>query len=128
MLGQRLAIDQFHDQPRDAVGVLDAVNCGDVRMVERSQRPRFPLEAFHAVRIGSDLVRENLYGNTATEPGVANVIHLAHAALADERDDLVVAEAITGTERHRPGFYANEVRAGETQRLVFGLWSLVSGL
>ena len=40
---QRVSLDQFQDEPRQAVNDLEAVHRGDMRRLERCQEFRFPL-------------------------------------------------------------------------------------
>ena len=65
---ERVALDVFEHQGADARGVLDAVNRGDVRMVERGQQPRFALEAGQAIGIAGPLGRQQLERDVAPEP------------------------------------------------------------
>ena len=51
-VGERLSWDQLHHQGADAIRLLDAVNCRDVWMVERSQHARFTFKARQAVVVG----------------------------------------------------------------------------
>ena len=53
-IGERLAFDQFQHQRVDAVAVFDAVNRGDVRMVQRGEQPGLALEAGETVGIGRE--------------------------------------------------------------------------
>ena len=98
-LGERGAIDQLH---HDRLGgaVLHAVDRGDVRVVERSQRLRLAREpasrsAIVANRLGQDLDRD-----VAIELRVARAIHLAHAAGPERPEDFVLTEARPDRERH----------------------------
>src|SRR5262249_49910834 len=50
------------------------------------------LEALAAAGSGAERGREDLDRDVAVEPDVTGAIHLAHAARAERRDDLVVAE------------------------------------
>ena len=61
-------------------------------MVERGQHFGLALEARDTVGFGQDRVRKDLDRHFATELQVASVIDLAHAAGAQQRLHLVVAE------------------------------------
>jgi len=61
---------------------------------------RFTLEAGEAVVVSSDVRRQHLDGHVAVEAAIACPIHLPHAAAANERDDVVGAEASAGSESH----------------------------
>ena len=71
---------------------LEAVDVGDVRVVEGRQQLRLALEAGEPLGILREVGGQHLDGDVAAEPGVARSIHLAHAAGAERRDDLVGAE------------------------------------
>ena len=40
---QRRALDELHHQPADSVGLLQSVDGGDVRVVQRCEQERFAL-------------------------------------------------------------------------------------
>ena len=65
-------------------------------MVQRGERLRFALEARQPLGIGGEAVRQDLDRDVAIELRVARAIDLAHAAGANDRDDLVGAEAGAG--------------------------------
>ena len=92
----RLPLDQLHHQRLDAVGVFDAVNGGDVRMIERRQDARFALEARPSIGIGGEGVRQDLHGHVALQPRVACAIDLAHATCTDALVQLVDAKTAAG--------------------------------
>ena len=69
-------------------------------MVQRGRRTRLLLEAVEPVGVGGKGGREDLDGDVPAEARVARAIDLAHAAGADERDDLIRAEAGAGRECH----------------------------
>ena len=45
-LGERLTLEELHDQEGHAVLLADVVNRADVRVTEAGDRPRFTLEPF----------------------------------------------------------------------------------
>ena len=98
--GEILALDQFHHERERGARLLQAVNLGDVGMVEGRQHAGFPLEAGQAVGIGRDSLRQHLDRDVAMQPRVPGAIDLAHAAGADGPDDFVGAEACTRRQRH----------------------------
>ena len=77
-----------------------AVNVRDVRMVQRRQDLRFPLEPREAIGIIGERLRQNFQCDIATEPRVPRLVDLAHAARADWREDLIGTEAGAAGERH----------------------------
>ena len=52
-IGERRAFDQLEDQCEPAVDLFDAVDCGNVGMIERGEQARFAFEA----RAGPDRQR-----------------------------------------------------------------------
>ena len=89
---QRLAVEQLGDDVGPPVGGADVVDRDDVRVVERGGGARFQLEAVEALRIGREARRQHLDGDVAAEARIAGPIDLAHAAGAEQRDDLVGPE------------------------------------
>ena len=51
-LGERRAFDKLEDECTDSADVFHAMNCGDVRVVQRRQHLRLALEPRQPVRIG----------------------------------------------------------------------------
>jgi hypothetical protein len=51
-----------------------------------------------AIGIARVLCRQDLQRDVAPEPRVVREVHLAHAARAEQREDFVGAEAITGSQ------------------------------
>ena len=94
-VSQRLALDQFQHQEEDAGVLLQAVNGGDVRVIQRSQQMTFALEASHALGVGGDLGPEDLDRDLAVQARVVGPIDHAHPALADLLDDPVMAEGFS---------------------------------
>ncbi len=52
-IGERRPLDQLHHQRADAVRVFEAIDRSDMRMVQRGQDFRLPLEAGQAVVVRS---------------------------------------------------------------------------
>ena len=90
------ALHQLHDE-RIAFKPIDR---GDVGMIERGQHLRLALEAGPVIGVIGQCRRQHLDGDVAVKLGVARAIHLAHAALADERKDLIRAESFAGGRLH----------------------------
>ena len=97
---QRRTLHQFHDEGGHAVGAFEPVDRGDVRMIQRSQEFGFTLKARETFGVGNQRLGENLHGHGALEATVSGAIDLAHAALADECNHFICAEAGAGCERH----------------------------
>ncbi len=99
-VGQRWPFNQLQHQRPRPLGFLDAVDGGDVGVVEAGEDLRLPLEPGEPVRISREGVGEDLQGDLAVELGVGGLPDLAHPALAKEGRDVVVAEAGAGIEGH----------------------------
>ena len=65
-------------------------------MVQRSEQPRFALEAGQFLRMLGELFRKDFNRDFATELGVASTVDFAHATRTDLREDLVLAEFGSG--------------------------------
>ena len=68
----------------------------DVRMVELPRRPRLALETAQAVLVLRERFGEHLHRDVPLEPRVPGAVHLAHPARAEQRLDLVWAQACAG--------------------------------
>ncbi len=67
----------------DVTLILEAVDCGDVRMIERREHLRFAAEPRQAIRIDREDLRQHLQRDVATELRIACAIDLAHPAGAE---------------------------------------------
>ena len=66
--------------------LLDAVDRGDVRVIQRGEHARFALEARQAIRDRPRTTsRQDLERDVAPQLRVARAIDLAHAAGAEQR-------------------------------------------
>ena len=86
--GEGFAIDQLEHQGGGAAVVFEAVDRGDVRVVEGSEHPRLALDAGQPLGVPRELGRQDLDRDLATEPGVARTVDFAHAARSERREDL----------------------------------------
>jgi hypothetical protein len=138
MRSARCALDHLHGQEVRGVGLLEAVDGGDVGVVERRQHPRFALEGRQPFGVGGDVLRQHLDRNVAPELGVARAIHHTHPSRTQGREDLVGPDAIARLKRHvvarlyagrftrrrelriwkRGGAYSASPAAQEPQRLL----------
>ncbi len=92
--GEILPSDQFHDQGVVLALVLQAVDAGDVRVVEGCQHLGLALEPRHALGIAGKLRRQDLDRDVPIQPRVPRAVDLPHAALAEGRGDLEVADGL----------------------------------
>ena len=81
---------------RTPLRFFEAVDRGDVGMIQRRERLRFAREPREPIGIVRERVRQDLDRDVAIQLRVARAIHLAHAAFADLRGDFVDAEARAG--------------------------------
>ena len=91
-LREVFALDEFHHEEANAVALLEAIDGGDVRVLQARERSGFALEAGLAFRVCRHLGRQHLEGDLTVQLGVAGAEYLAHAALAQFGGDLVVGE------------------------------------
>jgi hypothetical protein len=109
-LCQRLAFHPFHDQ----VVRADVVERADVGMIQRGDGPRL---AFKTV---VEFARGNLDGDGPAEACVGAVVHLAHAALADQSRDLIRAKLVSGRKPHRYQECISAKRRGKAASNAWG--------
>ena len=95
-LRQGFAVDQLHDEkPRIAavdLGGPDIVECADMWMRQPRDGPSLALEAFAAAGLIGEIAGEHLDGDFTIEPCVSRAIDLAHAAGAEQPENLERAE------------------------------------
>jgi hypothetical protein len=94
-LGERRPLHQLHDQR----AILDAVDRGDVGMIERGQHLRLAREARHPRRVAGEIFGDQLDRDFASELAVGGAIHLAHGALTELGRDAIVRDRFRS---HRP--------------------------
>jgi hypothetical protein len=78
-IGERLALDEFHDE---VIGP-DVVESADIRMIERCDCPRFAFEAVCKSRLG------NFDRDQPVHTRISGTINIAHAALAQQVFDSI---------------------------------------
>ena len=98
---QVFALDELEREERRAVGLLEAVNGGDVRMVECGQQVRLATEARQPLGVPRHFGRQHLDGDLASERRVGGAIDLAHATRANGRRHAVVRQGLPDDARHR---------------------------
>src|SRR5881394_3686567 len=82
-IGQRLTVDELHDDVIEPGVVADIVDGADARVIELRREPRFDVESPARVRIAAHGGAYDLDGHYSPEAGVARSIDLAHAAGRD---------------------------------------------
>ena len=92
---QRRASHMLHDDVAPPVGQLaERVNRADVRVVERRGAARLTLEAVKARRVAHEGGRQDLHRDLAAEASIPGEVDLAHAAMTERFQDLVIAEDV----------------------------------
>src|SRR5262252_3763961 len=84
-----------------AAAVFEAVDRGDVGMIERGEHLRFATETSDPVAVERERVREDLQRDVTIELRIAGAVDLAHSTHADLSGDLVRTETSAGGECQR---------------------------
>lgn len=92
MIGEGFAGHEFQNEAQSAALLFEAINGGDVGMVERGEDLRFALESGEAVGGLGEIIGENFDGYFAGKASVFGAVDFAHSAGAEWRDDLIGAE------------------------------------
>ena len=77
----------------DVARLLQAVNGGDVGMIERRQHARFLAETRQPIGVIRKGRRQDLDRDITTQAGIVRAIDLAHPTGAERRDDFVRSKA-----------------------------------
>lgn len=80
-----MLVDEFHHDG----ALLYAVDRSDVRVIERRQQLRFPLEARHVLGVAGQRGGKRFDSDVAIELRVAGTVDFAHAACTERREDAV---------------------------------------
>lgn len=91
---------QFHHQERAPVDLLEPVDSGDVRMVQRGQHLRLAPQSGEPVGIAGELVGQHLDCHLALERRVLSPVDGPHAIRPEFAEDPVGAER--GTDQRGP--------------------------
>ena len=100
-LGERLAIDQLHDETTDPVELGQLMQRGDVAMIQGSQCPRLAPESDETVGVVAVGRMHHFDRHVAVQGRVVSAVDLAHSAHAEACDDLVGAKSRAWCEPHR---------------------------
>ena len=85
---------------RGSVAASPCRKRANVGMAQAGDRLSFPLEPLTEIGIVGHMRQEHLDGDRAVQAGIGGLIHLAHAALADEGGDFIRAKPGAGCEWH----------------------------
>jgi hypothetical protein len=100
-LGEILSLDELHDEGADTARLLEAVDRGDVGVLQLGEELRFALEARETLGVGGECLGQDLDRDLAPELRVGRPVDDPHPALAERAGDLVGSEAASGRETHR---------------------------
>ena len=92
-LSQRLAVEKLGHRVHHGALAAEVMERKDVGVREGGDSARLPFEAFERVRVGIELLGQDLDGHLAAEPRVPRAVDLPHAARAERGDDLVGAQS-----------------------------------
>src|SRR5262245_26037899 len=92
-------------------------------MTERGEALRLAFEPHSTLRIGGDVLGQDLDRDGAIQFGIAGAIHFAHAAAPDERLDFICTETATCRQCH--GCFRDAV--GRIVSRMMRSYGLVSG-
>jgi hypothetical protein len=84
-----LSFKTFADQKRGTVVRTNVMDSNEIRMVQRGNRACFLFETPQSIGVFSKRLWEHFDRDITPEPRVACAVHLAHAACAERRLDLV---------------------------------------
>jgi hypothetical protein len=115
-LREVLALDEFHHERGDASTLLEAVDGGDVRIVQGREHFRFALKTREPIVVRCQCRRQDLDRDLALQFRVGRPKHLAHSPFTDLGRDVVDAEARSGSYRQccRELYGANRSYAWKT--------------
>ena len=85
----------MNDEER-AVVIAKIENGDDVRMRERCDGARFPLESSDRFGVARGILRQNLDRHFATEPRIAPAIDLTHPAFTQQRNHFIRTDSRAG--------------------------------
>src|SRR6185295_6594248 len=89
---QRGSFDVFHRDERSIIVVADLVDFADERMIEAGGRLRFACQPPAGAFVGRLGRRQEFQCGLAIEREILREVDLAHAALPDAREDLIVRD------------------------------------
>jgi len=109
-VGQRLALDELHDQKVHTVLVPNVIELADVRVREARDRLGLPFEALAMFWSFREMRCQHLDRNRPVEARVARPVDLTHTAGTDRFLDLVRTQHCSGFDAHfSPRGYAGNL-------------------
>src|SRR5688572_26259122 len=89
---QRLAFDELENQKWCVVSLDEIEERADIGMVHLRDEPRLARVARETIDVVGECRWEHLDGHVASKARIARVIHLAHGASTQQRDNLIGPE------------------------------------
>ena len=105
-----IAIHELHHERRKRAGIFEAIERGDVWMIERREHVRFSPEPGEAFRVAPQRLGKNLQSDITTESWMAAAVYLSHAALSDDGDDFVTTRGASQARATSGGHVTGRVR------------------
>jgi hypothetical protein len=109
---KRLSFHEFHDDEGPAAELTEVMHHQDMRVVERRGCPCFRPEPPQPFGIVGDACGEQLQRDRTIEFSVVRLVHFAHPARADERQELETGNLVPVERR------ANWLSAGQHGRVL----------
>src|SRR5262245_36375395 len=98
--GEAFTIHQFEHEELDTVDFVQAIDRGDVRMVQRGEELRFATKAPESLWIAGEGLGQDLHRDIASELGITSTVDFTHPAAAKRGDDPVRAKVNARFEEH----------------------------
>jgi len=99
MLFESETFYQLQDESRDILILGDAIDRGDVWVIEGRKDVRLALETGAPVGVARDGVRQDLERHVPLQLQIAGAIDLAHSARAERCQNLILTKRGAGAER-----------------------------
>ena len=98
-IGERVALDKFEDQIRDASGLFEVVDGRNVGVIDRCDRLGFAVKARETIGIVGVGFRQDFDRDLPFQLTVVSEEHFAHPARAEQGQDFVRTEASANGDR-----------------------------
>ena len=123
VLGQAAAGHELEDEVRPARGLADVVDLDDVGVLQAGERRGLGAKAGQVLRAGLEPGQDHLQRHGAIEAELPGLVHDAHAAAAEQPQDLIAGDLGQGlrplvrrAERYVPAVDRRPVRSGPAAR------------
>ena len=80
---ERFPLEMFHHEVVDLSLVTDIVQGADIRVIQRSDRTRLPLEPLPCTGIDRGLLKQDLDRDDAIEASISGPVDFSHSARSD---------------------------------------------